>query len=821
MIGEHRNIRSRCRPALRRFYHAMKFRGWLLDADYIVEDNRPVIRMWCVDDEGRSAVLFDRTFEPYFYVVPYGDVPMASLENISDVVGGEIIRPVRVDIVGRKNFGVDIQCYRIFTRLPRDVPYLREQAKKFGDVREADILFGVRYIIDKRLIPMGGIEAEGEPVEIEYAGTGIICTEPEAFVREEEPPLKVLAFDCEMFNPHGMPNARTDPVVLISVKTHKEEKIFRAGEDDDDRSIIKSFVRYVSEYDPDVIVGYNQDSFDWPYLHERAKHHKIRLNVSRDGTGLLAGRGGAQKKVKLIGRLNVDLYQVAARDVDGIKIKTLDNVADYLGVMGKEERVNIAGAQISRYWTDPSLRETLVQYCLDDVISTYGLAKELLPLQYEFARMVREPLDNVSKMGRGRQVEAYLAYAAYAYGELIPSKGGEMETYAGGFVFEPVKGLHKHVASLDFSAMYPSIMIAYNISPDTVCGPDEKGCSPPAPEVGYRFRLSPEGFFTTILKGLVSRRSALKKKMAVTDRKAHEYRLLDIRQKTIKILTNAFYGYTGWAQARWYRRECAEATSAWGRYFIKKANDIATEMGLEVLYGDTDSLFVRKKGDYDLRERIRAFIGRVKNELPLDMDVDNYYRIIFFTESKKRYAGLNERGEIIVRGLEVRRGDWCDLAKELQSEVIRIILEEENPEKAMKFAKETIRRVREGTVPLDELVIHKTLTKSVARYESAQAHVKAAEKAMELDIASEVGNKISYVIVKGQGILSERAYPVEMFEKFKDGKLYAKDRTYEIDSDYYIDKQLTPTAMRILGYFGYTEDELKGRSVQGSLAQFF
>ena len=169
----------------------MKFRGWLLDVDYIVENDRPVIRMWCTDDEGRSAVIFDRTFEPYFYLVPYGDVPIASIENISDVVGGEIIKPVKVDMVDRKNFGDPIKCFRIFTQLPRDVPYLREQAAKFGDVREADILFGVRYIIDRRLIPMGGIEAEGEPVEVEYAETGMICPHPKGFVREEMPDLKI------------------------------------------------------------------------------------------------------------------------------------------------------------------------------------------------------------------------------------------------------------------------------------------------------------------------------------------------------------------------------------------------------------------------------------------------------------------------------------------------------------------------------------------------------------------------------------------------------------------------------------------------------
>ncbi|HMK48261.1 MAG TPA: DNA-directed DNA polymerase [Methanocella sp.] len=798
----------------------MKFKGWLLDADYIVENNRPIIRLWCVDDKGRSAVLFDRTFEPYFYVIPYGDVPISAFENISDEVGGEIIIPVRVDIVDRKNFGAPIKCYRIFTRLPRDVPYLREAAKRYGDVREADILFGVRYIIDKRLVPMGGIQAEGKPVEIGYSGIGMECETPKAIAMEGDAPVKIMAFDCEMFNPRGMPNPKEDPIVLISISTGDQVKVLEA-QDKDDKKLIRDFVHFVHEYDPDVIIGYNQDAFDWPYIMERAKGHKIRLGVSRDGTVPMHGRGGVQKKVKLIGRLNVDLYQVAARDVDGIKIKTLDNVADYLGIMKKDERVNIPPAEIFRYWDDPALRKTLTAYTQDDVVSTFGIGRELLPLQYEFVRMIHEPLDNVSKMGRGRQVEAYLSYIAYEHGELIPSRAGEVETYAGGFVFEPVKGIHKNVAALDFSAMYPSIMIAYNISPDTVCKADDIDCSDPAPDVGHRFKKSPKGFFTTILKDLVTHRSTLKKRLAVTDRNGSEYRLLDIRQKSIKILTNAFYGYTGWAQAKWYRRECAEATSAWGRYFIKKANDIAVEMGLEVLYGDTDSLFVKSKSKKGLIVIVQQFIQQVKSELPLDMDVDNVYRIIFFTESKKRYAGLTERGDIVVRGLEVRRGDWCELAKDLQSEVIRIILEEENPAKAAKFVKDTIDRVKNGKVALDDLIIHKTLTKSVARYESAQAHVKAAERAKELDISAEIGSKISYVIVKGPGTLSDRAYPVDMFQGFRDGRLHTRNRNYEIDTDYYVDKQLVPTALRILGYFGYSEDALKGRSVQGTLESFF
>ncbi len=289
----------------------MKFTGWLLDVDYIVENNRPLIRMWCIDDSGRSAVIFDNSFEPYFYLVPYGDVPASSLENMSEEVGGEIIKPVRVDMVDRKNFGVPMKSYRIFTQLPRDVPYMRELALKFGDVREADILFGVRYIIDKRLTPMSGIEAEGEPVAVDYADTGILCSSPKAFAREDIPPVKVLAFDCEMSNPHGMPDPKRDPIIIIGIKTNAEEKLLTAS-GDSDKALIKEFIQYVKDYDPDVIVGYNQDGFDWPYINERAKRHKIKLSVCRDGTAPMFGRGGLQKKVKLIGRLDIDLFHVAA-----------------------------------------------------------------------------------------------------------------------------------------------------------------------------------------------------------------------------------------------------------------------------------------------------------------------------------------------------------------------------------------------------------------------------------------------------------------------------------------------------------------------------
>ncbi|MDI6859864.1 MAG: DNA-directed DNA polymerase [Methanocellales archaeon] len=787
----------------------MEISAWLVDADYTTREGKAIIRLWCKDDDGRRIVVFDRSFEPYFYAV--GNASIDDIMNIQATRYDEVVRPKRVEVVERKDFGKKTQAFKIIVEHPQHVPSLREAIGALGlDVREADVLFAVRYIIDHDLCPLGGIIAKGEPVDVEYADVALDASEVRAQKMRGNPDLKIMAFDCEMANPSGMPNAEHDPIIIIGVATNRGDvKILSA---EDDSALLAEFIDFIHTFDPDIICGYNSDNFDWPYIHQRAKIHDISLKLGKDGS-VLQVQGGAIKKVTITGYLNIDLYQVVRRDLDGVKVKTLENVAEYLGVMKKSERVDLSPSEIYQYWEDPTKREKLLEYARSDVISTLGIAEKMLPLQYEFARMIRQPLDEASKMGRGRQVESFLSAEAFKTGELVPSKGGMGETYVGGFVLEPKKGLHENVVCLDFSAMYPSIMISFNISPDTVV---RGGDCYEAPEVGHRFRKEPDGFFKRILKDLVGRRNEQKRALGELDKDSSEYQLFDIRQQAIKILTNAFYGYTGWSAARWYRKECAEATTAWGRYFIKKSIKKAEEMGLEVIYGDTDSLFVKAREE-DVMELAEKFAQVISKELPLELDIQNLYKVIFFTEKKKRYAGLTSEGEIIVKGLEVRRGDWCALAKDIQANVVQIILQERDPGKAVRLVQDTVQLLKDGKIPLEELVIYKTLTKKISSYESMQAHVRAAKRAKK---PIEVGMKIAYVIVRGPGSIGDRAYPVDMFSGYENGYLVGEGRRYEIDSDYYVDNQIIPVVHRILSYFGFSTTELKGQPKQATFDVF-
>jgi DNA polymerase I len=779
-----------------------KIEGWLIDIDYITEDDKPVVRLWGKNEDGIFVIL-DHSFEPYFYVL--GEVSEESL-NISFKHKDRVYYPKRVDRTRRKVFGKEVEVFKVFAEHPQHVPKLREIISQFADIREADIPFVYRYLIDRDLACFDGILAS----KLKKSGSLLESTDIRRVEKEGYPELRILAFDCEMLTEFGMPDPDKDPIIVIAVKSGDFEEIING---DDEKEVIKRFVQLVREIDPDIIVGYNQDNFDWPYLKKRASKLGVKLDIGRDGSELtIKGR-----RPKILGRLNVDLYDIVMRTID-VKVKKLENVAEFLG--RRIEIADIEAKDIAKKWKSGE-REEVINYARQDVLHTYYIAEELLPMYYELSRMIRIPLDDVTRIGRGKQVDWLLLSEAHKLREIAPNPAEFSQPYEGAFVLDPERGLHENVVCLDFASMYPSIMISFNVSPDTL-SMEDCDCYV-APEVGHRFLKKPDGFFRRILKMLIEKRREIKNQMKNVEFGSPEYILLNVRQETLKVLTNSFYGYTGWNMARWYCRECAEATTAWGRHFIKTSARIAEEMGFNVLYGDTDSIFVKKDSVSldEMKKEVRRLIKRLSKELPIQIEVDEYYRTIFFVE-KKRYAGYTEEGRFVIRGLEVRRGDWCELAKKVQKSVIETILRDKNPEKAAEIVKDVIEGIRAGEFDLEEYIIYKSLTRRPARYESVQAHVKAAMKAEKKGIHYPVGSKVGYIVVKGTGNVGDRAFPSDLIEKFDGEKIVDSDgEVYRLDKEYYINNQIVPSIMRILERFGFTDSLILGKAEQKTLDKFF
>jgi DNA polymerase elongation subunit (family B) len=260
--------------------------------------------------------------------------------------------------------------------------------------------------------------------------------------------------------------------------------------------------------------------------------------------------------------------------------------------------------------------------------------------------------------------------------------------------------------------------------------------------------------YKEVLSYLIGVRDQIRPKMNELKPGSIEYRVLDARQKAVKIITNASYGYAGWIGARWYVKPVAEAAAAWGRHTILTAIEMAKKEELKVVYGDTDSIFLENQPGkiVKLSEEIKRMIG-------LEVKPGEIYVRIFFTEAKKRYAGLLLDGRLDIVGMEVVRGDWATIAKNVQERVLEIILKEQSPKKALDFVQEFIYDLRQKRVPYRDLVIWKTLTKPAEEYEVKASHVEAAKMLKAKGWALAIGDKIGFVVVRGTGRLYERVQP--------------------------------------------------------------
>ena len=242
--------------------------------------------------------------------------------------------------------------------------------------------------------------------------------------------------------------------------------------------------------------------------------------------------------------------------------------------------------------------------------------------------------------------------------------------------------------------------------------------------------------------------------------------------------------------------------------------------GFEVVYGDTDSVFVimPKVKKEKLMEETEKFLKKINGQLPGMVQLEfrgKYEGGIFVTVkgikrgAKKRYALIDNEGNLEIRGFETVRRDWCDLAKDIQHEVLRIILQERDSDKAVKLVRDTVNRIKQGKTKIEELTIYTQLTKPLSAYEQIGPHVNVARKLKKKGRPIGEGMIVQYIVTKRPGSITERSEPVE---DVKEG---------EYDPDYYINHQVLPAAMRVLSALGITEQQVLSGRVQAKLGEWF
>ncbi len=802
-------------------------KGAILDVDYITRSDESLIRITLKGEDGRTYEVFDGRFKPYFYLVPFRDLDIEVVKEVSSIDNGTIIKPRSVELIKRSILGKDVLAYKVSVGNASHVPKLSAAMAQYGTCYENDIPFAKRYLIDNDIAPLVFYDMSLKEAE------GALFLESVGGRHEGNPEVNIMCFDLEVYNPLGVPRASKDPIIMISylyrsngrsgkgVMTFKKVDLPFVETVEDERTLINAFVKKVSDLEIDFIIGYNSANFDVRYLIDRAQALRMNFSLSRFGGGTKIENHGLVDRVKISGRVHVDMYVVvkfiavvgASENILRINSKTLKNVYE---AITKDKKFAVEKMDIFKLWdgSEGDLKD-LATYNLADAEALCKVYDTFIPIMIELSRLTHDSLSDVCVSTTGQLVEFMLMHNSVLFGELIPNKPTDAEMkerlanpIEGAYVKTPEPGIYSGLVMFDFRGLYPSIIISHNIDPSSICRDCKEYYESPD---GTRFDKSRKSVTPTILRMMVHERAEVKK---LYKRNPDDV-FLGSKSSALKIVSNSVYGYMGYARSRWYSRACASGVTAYGRQYIKEVMAAAEDKGMKVIYGDTDSLLMLMEGKS--KEYALDFVKEYNAGLPESMELeleDFYSRGVFVgkkTEkstagAKKKYALISESGRIKVRGFELVRRDWSPIARDTQRKVLETILHEGNAAAAAEVVKDAVRRLRSGEVPIEELAISTQLRKGLDGYDVKSPELGAAKKAVREGLKRKEdleGAIISYVITKHGSSISDRA----VLEEF------AKD----YDADYYINNQVLPSTMRILKELDFSEDELKGLGTQRKL----
>ncbi len=557
------------------------------------------------------------------------------------------------------------------------------------------------------------------------------------------------------------------------------------------------------------VVTFNGDDFDLRYLANRALNH---LGFKRSEIPIEVGH----RNCLLYYGVHIDLYkffynrsiQIYAfsnryRDV------TLDDVGKAL--------IGLRKIDVEKNLGELTYTE-LACYCFRDSEITFKLTSFdddlTMKLILALVRISHMPMEDVSRQGVSRWIRNFMHAEHRRRGWLIPNtedilalKGKTTTTavikgkkYKGAIVVEPVPGVHFNVAVMDFPSLYPSIIKVWNLGYQSILCPHEECRANKVPDTPNWVCTKKRALESLLIGSLRDLRVSWYKPKSKDKQLPKEQRSwYDVIQSALKVILNASYGVFGADSFDLYCPPVAEATAAIGRHSITLIIEKARELGISVIYGDTDSVFLRNPSEQQISELARWS----EHELKMSLDVDKVYRYAVLSNRKKNYLGVLEDGSVDVKGMTGKKKhiplfikDAFDLMKQRLAKV--------KTPSDFEQAKKDIRLIvldcytqlkRRQWHSINDLAFHVVLGETPKAYtKTTPQHVKAAlilekEKRIEL----KAGDLISFVKVTKE----PHVKPVEL----------ASDN--EVDADKYVD-YLRSTFDQVLDALGLEFEEIIG-----------
>lgn len=540
----------------------------------------------------------------------------------------------------------------------------------------------------------------------------------------------------------------------------------------DERKMLEAFYEKITEYP--LVLSYNGDNFDLPYLLNRSKLLNTKLlmkygkkKAERFKLDIPIHQGhfrGRNPEYHFRGSIHLDLFRFFKNNsvrLYAFKGKynryRLDDVASALLGSKKIEH---------DLWFDEMARDQMIEYNVRDVELTLKLTtfsdNLTLDLMFVLMRVGKFTLTFVNREPISKWILNWIAFEHKRNGYLMPDKkeieklkGGFLsdsiddKQYQGAIVLDPVAGTYWNVVVADFASLYPSVIKKFRLSYETMRCTHEECKLNKVPELRHWVCTRKQGIMSSLVGYVRDIRVKWFKPLSESeDEKVAEF--ANTIQQALKVFINASYGVFGNKNFAFFCPPLAESTTAYARDALLGAKRVAEDMGLDVLYGDTDSIFIHRPTE-DQFENLKIWSVIT---LGIELGIDYRFRFLVLSSRKKNYFGVTTKGKMIVKGLQVKKSNTAIFIKNTFKEVTRILVKVMNEEELELAKKEmlsilrhNIMRLREGRIIAEELAKMVSLRNEFEEYETVTPAVQIAIQKIKGKNLADISKGSQFMVV--------------------------------------------------------------------------
>jgi DNA polymerase elongation subunit (family B) len=667
--------------------------GILID----VFQKKDLLVIW-ICAHGKNKFFVD-AFKPVFYV---GGTKKELLE-VKDLLEKEFWPNSHTASIARRK---DLEAHKRITVLKVEVNDFRfrnsmvkliEKKKKYAlQLYDADVQIEQLYLFHRNIRPL-------QEVVFSVQGGQVKGLKEKPFhpFTETFPALKTARFEIISKEEEDFLN----PIEYIRLN----DTFFRGTEE----QMLLDFKKAYGRLDPDVVITNRGSRFDIPYLKQKMAEYKLSFSFGRFADSFYEKIGKSYFSYGRIVRKNPAHYFNGRLHIESSSFHF--------------QECNLEG-----------LLEVAYSTCM--------------------------PIQKTSQKGSGTCLSNLQLFVAFSMGYLIPLKKNQVEKFntawnlfeidKGGLVYEPVIGLHDNVVELDFSSLYPSIMVHHNISPETLfctCCPDNT-----VPDAGFTICKKRKGFIPIVLKPLLERRLYFKRMRALTE--GDEKTAYEEKCTALKWLLVVSFGYTGYRNARFGRIEAHQAICAYARDILVKTAHICEKRGFNILHAIVDAVYLRK-ASFGIDE-IEILIKEINKKTSMEIILEGVFKWVVFlprvnqttVSALTRFYGMYQNGEHKVRGVQLRRRDTPKAVKLMQEKQIRILGHANDAAEfqnkipaALRVLKEWVAKISNGLIPIEQLAVKKAVTRTMEKYKANCAQKAILQQLYQKGIDVHPGESIEFV----------------------------------------------------------------------------